>query len=176
MNHVCVMGDSMKAHIIAQNATQGDDDVFVSRFSVNAQQVIKLAPAYAVTTFVPRADFYVIVQDTWPTIFYFEDVADKYGVLQNVMYVVNDSMDVCMSHIQRWNMYPICAAKVSIDVGKTTMNMDLGIPTGNEGALYMKLVQKTFNGIERLRVTSFNVMCDLENFDRTAYTTLIDHG
>ena len=175
MKHICVMGEGSKAHLVAHNAAQGDD-VFVSRFSVNMHEVVQLMPLYAVTTWVPRADFYIIVQDMWPSVFYFEDVAHKYGAIKNVMYVVDEDMDVCAEHMRRWNSRPVCAAKVSSAPIPMTINIDLGVPSSHEGEMYKSLVQQVFSKVERIRVSSLAGMYYLETLDRRIFTTLLQNS
>jgi len=175
MKHICVMGEGNKAHIIAHNAAQGED-VFVSRFSVNAHEAIQLMPLYAVSVWVPRADLYIIVQDMWPSVFYFEDVAEKYGAIQNVMYVVDDDMNVCAEHMRRWNSRPVCAAKVSSGLVAGTISIDVGVPSSHEGAMYTEFAQQVFGKVQRLRVTSLAAMYYAEELDRKMYKTLIQNG
>lgn len=175
MKHICVMGEGNKAHIIAHHAAQGDD-VFVSRFSIDVYEITQLMPLYAVSFWVPRADFYIIVQDKWPSVFYFEDVAEKYGAIQNVMYVVDNNMNVCIEHMHRWNSHPVCAAKVSSGLVAGTINVDVGVPSSHEGTMYTELAQQVFGKVQRLRVTSLAAMYYAGELDAKMYKTLIQNS
>ena len=149
------MGEERVADIIAHNAAQ-NEDIIVSRFSVEAHRVVELMPKYFVSCWVPRADFYVIVQDKWPSVFYYEDIAEKYGNDQKVMYVGED-MDVCAEHVRRWNN-PVSFGSFSNGTHSTAMRLDVGLPYGPDYKQHLDYTVAAFGNIERLRYASISTL------------------
>lgn len=169
MKHICVMGEGSKAHLVAHNAAQAKD-IIVSRFSVEPHKALNYMPLYMVSYWVPRADLYVIVNDKWPNILYFEDVAEKYGPDQKVLYVTKD-MEVCTEHLRRWNSGQVGCAMVNSGDNLGTITMDVGLPSGPDFDEYLKLITMTFGHISRLRYTTLASMYSLFMMDRHAYRT-----
>lgn len=150
MIHTCVMGDSDLAHLVATNASKGDG-VVASRFTTDIRSALNTIPSYLLSYWVPRADLYVIVQDRWPNLFYFEDVADKFGPDQTVLYI-GESMKVCAEHTRRWS-YPVSFATPYFSPTPGQLRLDVGLATGCDGERHQKLIQGVFGNIERLRFT-----------------------
>lgn len=150
MIHTCIMGDSDLAHLVATNASKGDG-VVASRFTTDIRSALNTIPSYLLSYWVPRADLYVIVQDRWPNLFHFEDVADKFGPDQTVLYI-GESMEVCAEHTRRW-LYPVSFAAPYFSPTPGKLRLDVGLATTHQNSHQEGLIRATFGNIERLRCT-----------------------
>jgi len=166
MNHICVMGEGHVTHLVAHNAAT-NDQLIVSRFSVEAHKVVDLMPKYFVSCWVPRADLYVIVQDKWPSVFYYEDVVERYGNDQKVLYI-GENMEVCAEHARRWGK-PVAFGLFDYSAHATSMRLDVGLPSGSEGQDYLELIGQAFGNIERLRYTSLAALYTVHTFYKSAF-------
>lgn len=166
MNHICVMGEGHVANLVAHNASL-NEGIIVSRFSVEAHKVIELMPKYFVSCWVPKADLYVIVQDKWPSVFYYEDVVERYGNDQKVLYI-GDNMEVCAEHTRRWGK-PVAFGLFDYSAHATSIRLDVGLPSGREGQDYLELIGQAFGNIERLRYTSLAALYTVHTFYKSAF-------
>jgi hypothetical protein len=152
------MGDSDLAHLVATNASKSDNAI-VSRFTIDIHGVMNLTPNYLLSYWVPRADLYVIVQDRWPNLFYFEDVADKFGPDQAVLYV-GENMEVCTEHVRRWS-YSVSFAAPCFSPTPDKLRLDVGLATTHQNSHQEGLIRATFSNIERLRCTHIANLSDI---------------
>lgn len=170
MKHICVMGLSDEAHIIAQNAVRGIDTV-VTCFSTKPLETLRLAPMYAVSYWVPKADFYIVVADNvWP-ISYFNDVAEKYGANHNVMYVGYD-LSVVTEHVRKFQDASASFCEMSEGSVYGEVKLDIALPSGPRYYDHKSTLLTTFKNVERLRLTTLPFLYAYKHMQATMYETI----